>query len=222
MIKRMMTAMVVMVVTSCSYAQVKNVGSFSRLKVYDQLKVELVPSNEYKAEITGKNAQEVTFVNSGSELKVRMATVKLMQGDDTKIIIYYKSINDIQASQGSTITGSSVLKSNAINLVSNEGSVIDIAADTAHLTAKVNTGGLIALKGKSTSQDIIVNAGGKFHAKAFETEDTKVTVNAGGEAIVNASKDVSSTVRAGGNIDIYGNPEQRHEKKIIGGKITYK
>ncbi|WP_312324647.1 head GIN domain-containing protein [Soonwooa sp.] len=222
MIKQILTTMMIAAGTTLAFAQMKNVGSFTKLKVFDQINVELIPGDEYKADISGKNASNVEFVNSGNELKVRMVTSKVMQGDATKIILYYKNLGSIQASQGSIISSTSPITSSNLSLISNEGSVIDVLANSAAITSKVNTGGLIKIAGETTTQDVVVNAGGKYEGAELKSENTSVTVNAGGEANVFASQDVTTTTRAGGIINVYGNPENRNEKKFIGGKVNYK
>lgn len=222
MIKQILTTMMIAAGTTLAFAQMKNVGSFTKLKVFDQINVELIPGDEYKADISGKNASNVEFVNSGNELKVRMVTSKVMQGDATKIILYYKNLGSIQASQGSIISSTSPITSSNLSLISNEGSVIDVLANSAAITSKVNTGGLIKIAGETTTQDVVVNAGGKYEGADMKSENTSVTVNAGGEANVFASQDVTTTTRAGGIINVYGNPENRNEKKVIGGKVNYK
>ncbi|SKB62481.1 Putative auto-transporter adhesin, head GIN domain [Soonwooa buanensis] len=222
MIKQILTTMMIAAGTTLAFAQMKNVGSFTKLKVFDQINVELIPGDEYKADISGKNAGNVEFVNSGNELKVRMVTSKVMQGDATKIILYYKNLGSIQASQGSIISSTSPITSSNLSLISNEGSVIDVVANSTAISSKVNTGGLIKIAGETTTQDVVVNAGGKYEGAELKSENTSVTVNAGGEANVFASQDVTTTTRAGGIINVYGNPENRNEKKVIGGKVNYK
>ncbi|WP_313215158.1 GIN domain-containing protein, partial [Soonwooa sp.] len=149
MIKQILTTMMIAAGTTLAFAQMKNVGSFTKLKVFDQINVELIPGDEYKADISGKNASNVEFVNSGNELKVRMVTSKVMQGDATKIILYYKNLGSIQASQGSIISSTSPITSSNLSLISNEGSVIDVLANSAAITSKVNTGGLIKIAGET-------------------------------------------------------------------------
>ena len=222
MIKQILTTMMIAAGTTLAFAQMKNVGSFTKLKVFDQINVELIPGDEYKADISGKNAGNVEFVNSGNELKVRMITSKVMQGDATKIVLYYKNIASLQASQGSLISSTSPITSSNLSLISNEGSVIDVFANSTVVSSKVNTGGLIKIAGETTTQDVVVNTGGKYEGAELKSENTSVTVNAGGEANVFASQDVTTTTRAGGIINVYGNPENRNEKKVIGGKVNYK
>lgn len=208
-------------VSQFSLAQSKSVAAFTSLKVFDKIPVQLIPSSDYKAEISGSKSDDIEFVNSGNELKVRMKTLQLLQGDDVKVVLYYKNINSIQASQGAVITSADKINASKLEVTSNEGSQIDINVDTAVLEGKVNTGGILKLAGESDSQSVVVNTGGKYDGQNLKTSITSITTNAGGQASVYASKSVDATTRAGGVIDVYGNPTTKNDKKVVGGKINY-
>ncbi len=206
-----------------SFSQtVKDVGTFSSLKVYDKIPVVLVPSSSNKVEIDGKKSSDVEVVNKNGELKVRMTTTNLLQGDDVKVKVFYDRLNDIQASQGAMISGEGVLNGNKVALTANEGSTINIGLKAKTLEVKTNTGGQITLSGHSNNQTAIINTGSKYYAKKLETSTTSVTVNAGGEAEVYATELVDAKTRAGGNITVYGNPADKKTKKFAGGNIWFK
>ena len=203
-----------------SIAQItRDVGEFSSLKVYDKITVTLHHSGENKVE---SNQSDVEIVNKNGDLKIRMIPTKVMQGDQVKVDVYFDQLCDIQASQGSTISSDSDFDCSTISLVSNEGSKINLMLNTQKLVAKLNSGGMIEVSGISTEQDIIVNSGGKFSGKDLDSEKVKVASNAGGVAIVNATESINATTRAGGVIDVYGDPGEREVKNIIGGKINFK
>lgn len=199
----------------------RNVGEFSSLKVYDKLNITLIKSDNSRVELEQENP-DVETVNKNGELKIRMAPAKILQGGNVSVIVYYENLRDIQASQGSTIVADHDLDSRMLTLVSNEGSVIELPVKTAKLTVKANSAGEIKLNGVADSQDVVVNAGGKYFGEKVNSENAKVTANAGGQAEVNVSGSVDATTRAGGIIDIYGNPEDRKVRNVIGGKITFK
>lgn len=198
----------------------RNVGDFTSLKVYDKIKVILIPSDLNKVETDADSDLET--VNKNGELKIRMAPVKIMQGDQYSVKVYYQSLNDIQASQGSVISSSEVLESKMLTLVSNEGSKINLNLNAETVNAKTNSGGEINLSGVANHQDIVVNSGGKYLAKSVESQTGKVAVNAGGIAELNVSDSINATTRAGGVIDVYGDPTDRKVKNVIGGKINFK
>lgn len=204
-----------------SFAQTKDVGAFTSLKVFDKIPVELVSSSSYKAELSGSKSNDIELVNSGSELKVRMKTTQILQGDDVKVVLYYKDLNSIQASQGARITSGDAIKSTKLDVISNEGSLVDLNIEASMMEGKVNTGGALKLSGTTDTQSVVVNTGGQYDGKDLDTKITSITTNAGGKAVVTASKSVDATTRAGGVIDVYGNPQTRNQKKIAGGKINY-
>lgn len=219
--KNIIVAASVFLVSQFSFAQTQNIGAFTSLKVFDKIPVELVSSSSYKAELKGSKASDIELVNSGNELKVRMKTLQLLQGDDVKVVLYYKDINSIQASQGARINSGDTVKATKLEITSNEGSQIDLNVDASVVEGKLNTGGILKLSGSAESQSVIINTGGQYDGKDLKTQITSVTTNAGGNASVYASKSVDATTRAGGVIDVYGNPQTKNEKKVVGGKINY-
>lgn len=220
--KNIIIAASVFLSSQLTFGQTKAVSAFSSLKVFDKIPVQLVSSSSYKAEVMGAKADDVEFVNSGNELKVRMKTLQLMQGDDVKVVLYYKNINSLQASQGATITSTDAVKSSKLDVTSNEGSEINLEVDASVLEGKVNTGGILRLSGSADSQSVVVNTGGQYDGQNLKTNITSITTNAGGQASVYATKSVDATTRAGGVIDVYGDPKTKNDKKVIGGKINYK
>lgn len=205
-----------------SFAQfTRNVGEFSSLKVYDKITVIIIPSNENKVESDTDDAS-VETVNKNGELKIKMAPARILQGNQVSVKVYYQSLNDIQASQGSSISSNETWKANMLTLTANEGSKINLRVDTGKLNVKTNSGGEIVLTGKADHQDIIVNSGGKFNGQTLDSQSATVTSNAGGVAEVFATESVDAKTRGGGVIDVYGDPDDRKYKNVIGGKINFK
>ena len=208
---------------SFSFAQVeRNVGEFNKLKVYDKIPVELVSFLKNLVVINGVNAEDVQVENNNGELKLKMTGVKLMQGGEATVKVYYKSLYDIQASQGSTIYSDDEVKVQSLNLTSNEGSSIKLPVDVNRLEVKINSGAEVILRGKAESQTVISNSGGKYFSKTLEAQNSSLTTNAGGVIEATSTDSVDAKTRAGGVIDVYGNPERRNQKKIAGGKINFK
>lgn len=210
-----------LVACQLAYAQsTRNVGDFSSLKVYNKINVTLIPSNQSKVE-TENNDPDIETVNKNGELKIKLSPAKILSGDQISVKVFYEKLNDIQASQGSTISSTDELDANMLSLTSNEGSKINLNIDASKLNIKTNSGGEIKVSGSADNQDVVVNSGGKYYGKDTESKNTKVTANAGGVAEVNVSGSVNATTRAGGIIEIYGDPEDRKVKNIIGGKINF-
>ncbi|HJD87718.1 DUF2807 domain-containing protein [Empedobacter stercoris] len=199
-----------------------NIGDFNILKVYDKIPVELISSDKNLVEVDGVNASDVQVENNKGELKIKMTGTKLMQGGEATVKVYYKSLYEIQASQGSRIYSDDKLKSQSLNLTSNEGSSIKLPVDINKLEVKINSGAEVILTGNAEFQTVVANSGGKYYSKTLSAEHSTLTTNAGGFIETTSTKSVDAKTRAGGVIDVYGDPEQKNQKKLAGGKINFK
>lgn len=211
------------VISQTTFAQVTKVlGDFSSVKVYDKLSVKLIASNENKVIINGEREKEVEVVNNNGELKLRMPFPKLLSGDAISIKLYYKNVDDVMASEGSSVSSEAIFKQTIFNLNAKEGATINLKVDAQKVNVKAVTGGVIELSGAAANQDVVIMSGGVLKSKNLHTSQTTVTVSAGGNAEVNASTLVDAKVKAGGTISIYGKPKQINQQTILGGKIEEK
>ena len=197
----------------------KSVGEFNELKVYDLIEVELVYANENKVVITGNNNQDVLINNKNGTLKIKMNIEKTFDGSKTKVILYYKSLDIIDANEGAKIYGKDTIKQFEIDLRAQEGASIEVALDVSYAIVKSVTGGKIKATGNAKSQKASLLTGGIYHAENLSTIKTEVSINAAGEAYVKASKLVDVKIRAGGDVYIYGDPETVNESTVLGGRV---
>jgi len=211
-----------LVITSVLTAQnpkEKGVGDFNEVKVYDLIVVNLIKGETPKVEITGDDIEDVVVVNKDGKLKIRMKTDKIFNGDRTFVSVYYTKIDIIDGNEGAYITSNELIEQSQIELKAQEGAHLKIGLDVDQVDIKAVSGGIVETKGKAISQDIILNTGGIYEGRDFETKNTSVNIKAAGEADVFASKTVDARVTAGGDIKIYGNPDNVKEKTTFGGRI---
>ena len=198
----------------------KKVGDFTKVSSFDKIDVQLIPSNENKVILQGKDADQVELVNKNGELKIRMPFGKLLKGDDISATVYYKKLDAVEANEGSRIASKEEIKAINFDIICKEGSEIKLLnLQASRLQVRTSAGSIVTIKGSVKNQDILSNSGGKYDGQDCVTEQTVVTVNAGGIAHVNATDLVDAKTRAGGEIRIYGKPKQINEKKIAGGTI---
>jgi len=196
--------------------------NFDELKVFDQLNVTLVQSDENKVVVSGKNESSFETVNKNGVLKLRMKLTKMLSGEDTKVTLYFKNIKSIDANEGSIVSSKHIFKQTTMDLSSQEGAKIDVELDVDNTTIKIYSGGIISLWGKAVTQKTTINSGGIFYAKDLVTSQTFVSLSAGGSADVNATILVDAKVKAGGSITIYGKPKEIKQETFAGGIITEK
>lgn len=203
------------------FAQTENkVGDFNKVTAFDKIDVNLVASTENKVVLTGANSQEVELVNKNGELKIRMPLTKMLSGDAISATVYYKKLDAVEANEGSRVASKEKITAINFDIICKEGSEIKLTnLQVDRLQVRTSAGSIVTVKGSVKNQDILSNSGGKYDGQDCITEQTVVTVNAGGMAHVYATDLVDAKTRAGGEIIIYGKPKQINEKKIAGGTI---
>jgi hypothetical protein len=210
-------------VMQSSIAQVsKNLGDFTTVKVYDKLNVKLIAASENKVVINGSREKEVEVVNNNGELKLRMPFPKLLSGNDIKIKLYYKNIEGIDVNEGAYVSSDETFDATIMDLSAREGAEIHLNLDVNKVNVKAVTGGIIVLDGKAANQDVIIMTGGILESKDLVTDQTTISVSAGGNAEIYATVLVDAKVKAGGSVFVYGNPKQINKKTILGGTIEEK
>jgi ribosomal protein L19 len=211
------------IITQFSFAQtIIKLEDFSDVKVFDQLNVTLIPSTENKVEITGTNQDKVEVVNKKGVLKIRMTLTKMIAGDKTKVTLYFKKIQSIDANEGSVVSCKDVFKQTTFDLSTQEGASITVVLDVDKTSIKAFSGGIISITGKAITQSVVINSGGILKASSLETAQTTVSISAGGDADVYATTLVDAKVTAGGTISIYGNPKEIRQQTSMGGSIVTK
>lgn len=199
----------------------EKLDAFQEVKVYDGIAVTLVRSKENKAIITGLDAGDVSVVNNNGKLKIRMGINKIFKGNQTFVELRYTDILDIiDVNEKAFVSSDEVLKQIDLTVRAQEGGEMDLKVEVSRLNVKSVSGGIIDVKGKAKNQEVEVNTGGVYDGMDLDTEQTVVTVSAGGNASARASEYMQANVRAGGTINVYGNPKVLEKGKFIGGEIN--
>jgi hypothetical protein len=197
----------------------KDPGDFKSLKVFDKIQTEIIPSDANRVEISGNRSSDVEVVNNNGQLKIRMALKKMFDGDDILVKVYFRQLNAIDASEGSYVGCAEPIKQDFISLNAKEGAQIklQLAVDKAELRSV--TGGMLKLSGTADVVDARLGTGGILEAEKLETRQTDIDIKAGGDASVFATQYVNATVKGGGHVDVYGNPNQVNQKTALGGSV---
>lgn len=197
-----------------------NVGVFKEIKAFDGLSVTLIKSDVNKAVVTGTNTEDVNIVNNEGVLKLRMKLTKIFSGYRTFVDVYYTGeIVIIDVNEDARITSKESIRQDVLELKAQEGGEVVINVQVEQLLIKTVTGGVIETSGSSDLQDVAINTGGIYDGKALKTKFTTVNVNAGSRAEIYASDYVKATVKAGGEVLVYGDPAKMEEKTVFGGTV---
>ena len=223
--KNLVWLVVLLFVSQTTNAQDEKISqdllSFSEIKVFDGLSVNLIKSSENKAVITGANTKNVAVVNNEGVLKIRMQVTKLFSGYRTFVDLYYTDkLIVIDVNEDARITSEEVIKQDVLELKAQEGGELSINTEVEQLLIKTVTGGVIETFGTADLQDVAINTGGIYKGKEMITKFSTINVNAGSKAEIHATNYVKATVKAGGEVLVFGDPEKMDEKTVFGGIIT--
>jgi hypothetical protein len=203
----------------CGQTISKNPGDFHKVRVFDQISVRLIPAQETKVEIKGLQAKEVQILNKDGNLTLRLPPLKLLQGETVEAVVYFKKLESIEANEGTFVRCGSEIEAIIFKINVKEGADVGLYLKTSKTEISLASRGVLKLTGNTDFQDITMKAGGTLEAKEFITKQTTITLNAGGNAYINASEYVDAKVRAGGTIYIHGKPKLIDQKTIIAGNI---
>ena len=196
------------------------IDDFINIKIYSGIEVKLIPSDENKLVISGEDKMEVVPKIKRNTLKIRHSLEHILNPTFTYVELHHSSVLDeISLYQGSNLTSDDTYAQTSISLRVNEGSTMNLSFEGEKITSVVSTGSQLFLSGKVTNHQSVVNSGGACEAETLISEQTKVSVTAGGMSYVNAKELIEAKVTAGGIIRVYGNPKKMTTKKIIGGQI---
>ncbi len=202
----------------------RDVGTFKSVEVTDKIQVELIQAAAPKIEIEGENNENVDIVNKNESLKIKMNTLNMLQGDAVSVKVYYVKLNAISAKKGAKLVAkkSAVITTEDLQVSAAEGALIQVPVDAQKVSVKATSGANVTLEGKSVSQDAIVNLGAVYDGREMNSETAFVTVNGGGSIDVRVKTLVDAKTRAGGTINVYGNPTTKNQKTFAGGVINFK
>ncbi len=196
------------------------IDDFINIKIYSGIEVKLIPSDENKLVISGEDKMDVVPKIKRNTLKIRHSLEHILNPTFTYVELHHSSVLDeISLYQGSNLTSDDTYAQTSISLRVNEGSTMNLSFEGEKITSVVSTGSQLFLSGKVTNHQSVVNSGGACEAETLISEQTKVSVTAGGMSYVNAKELIEAKVTAGGIIRVYGNPKKMTTKKIIGGQI---
>jgi hypothetical protein len=206
--------------SSFSYAQAIRLGEFNQVKVFDGIRLTIIPSGADSLVVEGKNKSYLSLKNKNGKLFVRMDIKKRLSGFNTSVALFSSNILEvIDANEGSFVSCQDALFQPSITLKAQEGAEIDAILDVQKVKTKTNSGGIINLKGSAVVQQHSMATGGILEAETLDSEQVELKIKAGGRAAVNATELAEIKVSLGGSVSVYGQPKKIVKSVAVGGTI---
>lgn len=202
-------------------AQAVRLGQFDEIKVFDGIRVTVIPSEADSLVVEGKNKEFLSYKNKNGRLYIRMDLKKRLSGFNTAVALFASNpLEVIDANEGAFVSCQDVLFQQSITLKAQEGAEIEALLDVQKVSTKTVSGGIVNLKGAAKIQTHKVSAGGVVEAATLDSEQVEVRVKAGGNAAVRATELAEVKVAFGGNVNVYGQPKKLVKQIAVGGNIS--
>ena len=209
--------------TVSGMAQIKfDIGNVRELDLTDKLNVVLIPSNENYVNVEGDLVDKVEIIQKENKLRIKMASGYPLKGANTFIKIYSPNISNFIVQKGAIVqTDTEQLVVDSLVIWANEGAKLDLQVQSKNVEVNSTTGSSVELNGQTEAQTINLTFGGNFYGEKLESKHAVARINGGGVCDVRSSISADVQTRAGGVITIYGNPAERRQRRLAGGKITF-
>lgn len=211
------------------YSQLSVIGQItqpveplSALQVTDRLLVSVVLGDRNEMIIEGEEAEHVQAVFKDGDLRLKMAPGHNLQGQETTVTLYTSSLSKITVRKGAVVNVEQhALKTDALSLTAREGGKIRALIEAVGVDASANTGSIIDVLGTAKKVNVSSGTGAAFYGKDLQSEIAYARASGGGRVEISATTSADVVARLGGVIDVYGDPDQKHDKTILGGEIRF-
>lgn len=227
--KTIITSLIVTIAFTCAQAQTetRSLDTYQQINVSGSISIEVIQSNESKAEITlikGSIDQLITNV-SGSTLKVKFTNAdgsSWGSGAKASIILYTKSLNSIEASAGASVESDNTWECKSLDLEASSGARIAITAKTNQCDAEASSGGKLTVRGTAGKLIAESSSGASVNCLELVSSSVNATASSGGSTSVNVTEKIKASATAGGSVKYKGDPVEKdiEKDKYSGGIVS--
>lgn len=200
---------------------VRDVSSFDKVKISDDIKVVFKKSDMEKVRISanGIGYDKVLTESSGRELKIRVKN-GMFKDSDVNIIIEYVNLRSVEATNKADIKFQETLTGDELNLKANNNAVINVEVEASALKASLSNGGRIEISGKANLQEVEAKLGSKYNAYEFETENGFIKSNTNSNVVVWVKNKLEATSGSKSVLKYKGKPADVISTTNLGGTIS--
>ena len=198
--------------------QTKNVtlGSFTTVAVSSGIELIINQSGAENAKIVAKAEiiDEVLIQLQGRNLRISWKPNEgyrnHFKNKSAKVYLNYKSLNDISASSGSSVSTENVLKTTQLELRASSGASINAKIACSNLELHTSSGASADISGSAANLDVSTSSGGSIDAGDLLSDYAKASASSGGSAKINVAKGLEASTSSGGSIRYKGNASLRN------------
>jgi len=136
-----------------------------------------------------------------------------------KVFVSFNTLDKLNASAGSDVNSTAVLKFDKLNLDVSSGSDVSLELEARELRAGSSSGSDISLKGKAEVMEADASGGSDIDARELESKKCVARVSSGSDIEVYVTKELDANASSGGDITYSGKPKTKEIRKSSGGDV---
>lgn len=212
------------------FGQSQDLKPFNSINAFGPFQIELIPSDKEAIEMDAFNieGEDLVMEVKKGELRLKIKSRHYWSDWDShkwrkpqfvKTRIYYKQLNELQASAGATVKSAETIRSRKFLVSGNMGAEINLRIVAELVFAKSNMGATVNLKGQTTYLEVRAGMGGSLRASQLESKSAYVSASMGSDVSIYASEEIDIAATFGSDVKYSGDPIVRHTNRKMGSDI---
>jgi hypothetical protein len=193
---------------------------FKLLDVQGNIHLELIFSDKTQLEFVGDTVPEQLSIEWSDGTLSLKSNTEIKKTPAIQVKLYLESLSDLEFTRGAVVQSADILKVSILTLKADTGGKAELTIDADSVSARVNQGSDIILRGSTRSQSIHAITMGNYLAYELEAANTWVKANTGAQVKVNTSEYLNANSKSGAFVGYSGKPNHTTFKNSTGGKIT--
>ena len=214
-----MSTLILLTSMSCfAQDQTLNLSAFNNLYASTSVDIELIQSDQNKAEVNiiKGDPDQFKISDSGNTLKIYWKSNSGNNWNNNRkaeVTLYYTDLESIDVSAGANVYGKETMKVEDFEARVDSGGRLDLVLEANEIEVDVNSGGNFTAEGTANKLEVDANSGGYFKGKKLEVSHVDAHANSGGNAKVWATSSIKASANSGGNVSYKGEPTNKKIKK---------
>lgn len=213
---------------SANAQQSKNLSitNFQEISVVSGIDLYLTQASTESVKITAHSdlLDKVIIEKEGNLLKIRykenISWSRVMNGQETKVYVNYKTLQALSASGGSDVFTQNPIKTDRLSIRASGGSDLKLSLTTKDLQLETSGGSDVQLRGSAVNMTASTSGGSDVDALDFVVDYAKVTASGGSDANVNVTKGLEASASGGSDINYKGNASVKKTSSSKSGDVN--
>ena len=193
---------------------------FEKVKVSGNIHVQFVVSDSMLLQFEGDTVPEQLNIAWSDSILTLKSPTELNKMPAIQVKLYHTGLSGLEITRGALVQSADTLLIHTLSLRVETGGKAEFAIATDSLSARVNQGADIILRGFTRSQLIHAKTAGNFLGYELEAENTWIKASTGAQVKVKSSKFLNASANTTAFVGYLGMPVHTSFKNGTGGTIT--